>query len=134
MKKDFTCIVCPMSCSLTVRKEGENIIVEGNSCKRGQAFGASEFMNPKRMLTTTVKVIGSHVKRLPVITSDEIPMDKMIKTVKELYKISVKAPVNRGQTIVKNIGGTGVDIIASRSIKKINANKENLYYDERKCN
>lgn len=117
MKKEFTCIVCPMSCSLTVYKEGENIIVEGNSCKRGKAFGENEFTNPKRMLTTTVKVTGSYLKRLPVISSDEISMNKIFVCVKELYKIALNAPVTRGQIVMENICDTGVDIIASRNIK-----------------
>lgn len=117
MKKEFTCIVCPMSCSLTVYQEGDNIIVEGNSCKRGKVFGENEFINPKRILTTTVKVDGSFVKRLPVISSDEIPKNKIFECVKELYKISVKPPIKLGQVIMENICGIGVNIVASRSIK-----------------
>ncbi len=124
MKKNFTCIVCPVSCSLTVYQEGENIIVEGNSCERGKVFGKNEFINPKRMLTTTVKVIGSNLKRLPIISSDEIPKDRIFEIVQELYKISVEAPIKRGQTIIEDICGTGVNIIASRSVKKINNEME----------
>jgi CxxC motif-containing protein len=117
MKKEFTCIVCPMSCSLTVYQEGDNIIVEGNSCNRGKVFGENEFINPKRMLTTTVKVEEGYVKRLPVISSDEIPKNKMFECVKKLYKISVKPPIEIGQVIMENICDTGVNIVASRSIK-----------------
>jgi len=111
---------------LTVFQKGENIIVEGNSCKRGKVFGENEFINPKRMLTTTIKVIGSNLKRLPVISSDEIPKNKIFEIVQELYKISVEAPIKRGQTVIENICGTGVNIIASRSVKKINCEMEKL--------
>ena len=124
MGKKFTCIVCPVSCTLRVYQKEENIIVEGNSCKRGKVFGENEFINPKRMLTTTVKVVGSNLKRLPIISSDEIPKDRIFEIVQEIYKISVEAPIKRGQTIIENICGTGVDIIASRSIKKINYEME----------
>jgi CxxC motif-containing protein len=118
MKKEFTCIVCPMSCHLTVYKDGNDIVVEGNSCKRGKIFGENEFINPKRMLTTTVKITGSHLARLPVISNDEIPKSKIFECVNELYKITVEAPIKRGYIIMKDICGTGIDIVASRSIKK----------------
>ncbi|GKX32210.1 NAD(FAD)-dependent dehydrogenase [Vallitalea longa] len=119
MKKEFTCIVCPMSCHLTVYNDGDKIVVEGNTCKRGKVFGENEFTNPKRMLTTTVRIEGSHLKRLAVISSDEIPKNKMFECVNELYKVTVKAPISRGNIIFHNICSTGVDIIASRSVKKL---------------
>ncbi|GMQ62604.1 DUF1667 domain-containing protein [Vallitalea maricola] len=119
MKKEFTCIVCPMSCHLTVYQEGDNIIVEGNTCNRGKVFGENEYVNPKRMLTTTVKIDGSHLKRLPVISNDEIPKSKIFECVNELYKMTVKAPIDRGDIIIKDICNTKVDIVASRSIAKI---------------
>lgn len=119
MKKEFTCIICPLSCHLTVYKEGDSIVVEGNTCKRGKTFGENEYTNPMRLLTTTVKLKGSYLNRLPVISQEEIPKNKTFECVKELYKITVEAPVTRGQVIIENICGTGVNIVASRSIKKI---------------
>jgi len=119
MCKEFTCIVCPVSCTLNVSKEGEEIIVKGNNCKRGKVFGENEYKSPKRILTTTVKVEESCHKALPVISSDEIPKEKMFECVEQLYKMTVKAPIKKGEIIIKNILNTGVDIVASRSLKQI---------------
>lgn len=125
MKKEFTCIVCPVSCNLVV-EEGEGLLtVTGNQCKRGAKFGEDEYRQPKRMLTTTVKITGGNVSRLPVISQDEIPKEKLFELVGLLYKVTVKSPVKRGDVIVKNIGNTGIDILATRTIKQTNEENEN---------
>ncbi len=115
--KKFTCIVCPVSCNLEVTDNNNELTVKGNQCKRGVAFGINEYKDPKRMLTTTVKVLNSKLKRVPVISSAEVPKNRLIELVQLLYKESVEAPITRGDIVVKNIGDTGVDIIASRTIR-----------------
>ena len=37
----------------------------------------------------------------------------------ELSKTVLNAPVKLGDTVIKNICGTGIDIVASRTLKKI---------------
>ena len=125
MKKIFTCIVCPMSCALTVEEQNGEITVLGNGCKRGKKFGINEFTDPKRMVTTTVKVMGSHLKRLPVISTEELPLDHLFMYMHELYQVVLTAPIEKGQIIIENIGESGVDIVASRSLKQIESKKEN---------
>jgi CxxC motif-containing protein len=115
--KEFTCIVCPVSCSLQVDEIDGEVVVKGNQCKRGQVFGTNEFKEPKRMITTTVKLNGSRLKRLPVISSDEVPKARLKELVGELYKVEVNVPVKRGDVIAKNIGETGVDVLASRTVE-----------------
>ncbi len=124
MKNEFTCIVCPMSCVLTVEEQNGEITVLGNGCKRGKEFGKNEFINPKRMVTTTVKVTGSHLNRLPVISTEELPLDHLFAYMHELYQVVLEAPVEKGQIIIENIGGSGVDIVASRSLNQIESKKE----------
>ena len=34
--KQFTCIMCPVGCTLNVKKEGDKIVVSGNGCIRGE--------------------------------------------------------------------------------------------------
>lgn len=118
MTKEFVCIVCPNSCHLTVTEENGEIKVSGNSCKRGLKHGISEFTNPMRMLTSTVKVEGGMLPRLSVVSTDEVPRSKMNECLADIYKVSVKAPVKCGDIIIKNIQGTGVDVVASRSMKE----------------
>lgn len=118
MKKELTCIVCPVGCRLTVEENDGKLTVHNNQCNRGVAFGENEFNDPKRILTTTVKITGSSIKRLPVISTGEVPKRQLLELINELYKITVKSPVKRGDVIVKNIGELGVDIVASRTIDK----------------
>jgi len=80
-------------------------------------FGQNEFTHPMRMLTTTVKIEGQNIHRLPVISTTEVPKEKLKDLVKKLYKLTVKSPIKRGDVIVKNIDGTGADIIATRTIQ-----------------
>ena len=41
------------------------------------------------------------------------------EAIKKINKVTVKAPVKAGDVIVENILGTGVDVIASRSMGRI---------------
>jgi CxxC motif-containing protein len=120
--KEFTCIACPVGCSLRVEANGDKITVTGNQCKRGQIFGTNEYSHPMRMVTTTLRTVGCSINRVPVISTGEVPKAQLRSIVKELYKVSVPCPIKRGDIIVENIQDTGVNIIATRSITK---NKEN---------
>jgi CxxC motif-containing protein len=114
--KEFTCIVCPVSCNLKVEEKDGEITVTGNQCKRGLNFGINEYSHPVRMLTTTLKTVNGSIRRVPVISTGEVPKDQLKSMVKELYKIEVPCPIKRGDIIIKNIHNTGVDIIATRTI------------------
>ena len=113
--KEFICIVCPKGCHLKVDDEGN---VTGNTCIRGDKYGKQEAIDPKRTLTSTVKIKSALVKRLPVITSDDVPKGKVQELVRFLDNIEVSAPIKVKDVIVKDAMGLGVDILATRSIEK----------------
>lgn len=121
MKKEMACIVCPMSCHIEVTLDDNNNIIEvkGNTCKRGDEYARTELTNPVRMLTSTVKLSGGLYKRLPVITSTHIPKDKLFEVMNEINKIEVCAPVKIGDIIIANVCGLNADILASRSVERI---------------
>ena len=113
----ITCIICPKGCKLSIKDENGKYIITGNGCHRGVTYGMDEMTHPKRKITTTVQIISSYKKRLPVISEQEIDKDIMMEVVKELKKISVKPPILMNQVIVENILNTGVNIIASKTIQ-----------------
>ncbi len=113
---ELVCINCPLGCHLTAIKEGDKITVTGNTCPRGEQYAINEMTMPMRTLTSTVRISGSIHDSLPVITSAQIPKEKMFEVMKALKNIEVKAPVKVGEVIVKDVCGLGVDIIASRSM------------------
>ncbi|MBK5253258.1 MAG: DUF1667 domain-containing protein [Peptostreptococcaceae bacterium] len=121
MKIEMPCIVCPNSCNLEVEYEevnGEKKIVEvsGNLCDRGITYATDEITHPMRMITTTIKITGSHIARLPVILSSEIPKEMIFDVVAEIKKVKVTTPVKAGDVLLENILGTGANLLSSRSL------------------
>ena len=112
--KRLICIVCPRGCSLEV--DAEKKTVTGNTCKRGEVYGLTEVTNPVRVLTSTVKIEGKSGEMLPVRTRTAIPKRLVFDAMKQLDALDVPLPVKMGQTLLENIAGSGVDLVASRSM------------------
>ena len=115
MKKNLTCVACPLGCSITVEldDQGQILSVTGNTCKRGDAYARTEMTNPTRSLTSTVKVEGGRHPVVPVKSAAPVPKSMLFDCMKEINKVVVKAPVHIGDTIIENILGTGVSIVAT---------------------
>ena len=113
--KEFVCIECPKGCRLTI---DENLNVTGNTCIRGKNYAINEVTCPKRIVTSTVVVNSKIVSRLPVMTENDIPKEKMFDIMKALDEVQVSVPVKCRDVIIENVCGTGVNIIATRSLDK----------------
>ena len=116
MKKirEITCITCPVGCVIRVETEdGKILSMEGNGCKRGAQYVQAEVTNPVRMLTTTVRVDGGKQPVVSVKTATPIPKELLIPSMKILREAVAKAPVHRGDVVVKNILDSGIDIIST---------------------
>lgn len=111
----MTCIVCPLGCTLSAEKDENGVVkVTGNSCPRGAKYAETELTAPVRTLTSTVRTDKGDM--LPVKTSSPIPKEKVREAAKALSGVVAKCPVAIGDVIVKNILGTGADIVATRDI------------------
>lgn len=120
MKQELICITCPIGCHLTVDIENDEILsVTGNTCPRGVVYAQNECLHPVRVLTSTVVIHHALYPRLPVVTSQPIPKEMLFDVMNEINKVSVEAPVMTNEVILKNVCNLGVDIIASRSMKKL---------------
>lgn len=115
-KKELVCIVCPIGCHLEVDGIEGDYKVSGANCKRGEAYAIKELSNPTRLLTSTVKIKGGDLPRLPVRTDKEIPKDKVFEYMEAINKVELEAPVKMGQVILQNIFNSDINIIASRSM------------------
>ena len=112
---ELICIVCPKGCHLKVNEEND-FAVTGNSCARGIEYGRTELKNPTRTLTTTMKLVGGELSRCPVRTSAPIPKGKIFEAMSVIDAAALTAPVRMGQVAIKDILGTGADVIVTRSI------------------
>ncbi len=119
-KRELTCIGCPMGCMLTVILEnGEVTEVTGNTCQKGDIYARKEVVSPTRIVTSTVKVTGGEKERVSVKTASDIPKDKIFEVMKAIDAASISAPVNIGDIVIKDVAGTGVDIVATKKISSI---------------
>lgn len=115
--KELTCISCPLGCELKVDISREGVVtVTGNTCPRGAAYGKEEVTNPKRTLTSTVRIRDRRNQVVSVKTSSHIPKDKIMDVMKQLAGTWAVAPVHIGDVILENPGDTGVDIVATRTV------------------
>ncbi|MCR4426709.1 MAG: DUF1667 domain-containing protein [Firmicutes bacterium] len=116
--RELTCIVCPIGCKLRATVEGKEVLeIEGNTCKRGLAYGIDELRAPKRTVTSTVRVDGGFLPLVPVRTEAPVPKEKIGEIMRQLATVRVPAPVAIHQVILANAAGTGVNVVASRDME-----------------
>ena len=116
--KELICIVCPRGCHLQV-DETNNDAVTGNACPRGADYGVQELRHPMRTLTSTVVLLGGTHRRLPVRTNGPIPKQAIPMAMDAINRLRVEAPVRAGQVLCQNLSGTGVELIATKTMETI---------------
>lgn len=121
------CKVCPIGCQLIITEnllDPSGYTVEGNSCNRGKDFAIDEITKPSRVVTGKVILRNGPMGHLPVKTTGVIPKNKVEECLKIINSTEVSAPVNKGDVIIKNILGLGVDVVAQRKVKRIRNDEE----------
>lgn len=120
--KQLVCIGCPRGCRLTVEEKDGEYIVTGNTCPRGKAFAISEMTAPKRTICSTVKTVFAGCPVLPVRVSDDIPKEKIFDVMREINAVTLRERIGRGDVVIENVLGLGVDIISTSDLLKQNIN------------
>ena len=117
---ELTCIGCPMGCLLNVEVEGNKAIsVNGNGCLNGKKYAESEVSAPKRVFTSSLPVIGGDWDMVSVKSSLPVPKESIMAIADSIHAIAVQSPVHIGQVLLPNVLGLGVDLIATREIRRI---------------
>ena len=116
--KVIRCIVCPTGCQIQAISKGSNIEFEGYTCQRGLEYAQQEYFEPKRILTTTIRVENGFLPLIPVRTDKPILKEKLNEALNQIAKTQVKAPIEMGQILIENILGLGSNVIASRNLTK----------------
>lgn len=104
------CIMCPLSCELTIEKKGKNITVTGNACPRGDEYGRAEVTRPMRSFTS---LVSSDFGPISVKTTNQIPKSLIKKALAYIDTIKINHKPKYHEVIEKNFMGTGTDLIVT---------------------
>lgn len=119
-EKELVCVNCPKGCRIRVTlQDGQVTHIEGYSCDKGRSYAAQETVRPMRVLTSTVKIEHAPLRVLPVITNKEIPLDLCPQAMEVIRGLVVEAPVVMDQVLIRNFLDTGANLVASRSMKRV---------------
>ena len=136
MVKKLICIQCPLGCEIEV-KLNEKMEVEeikGNRCPRGYEYAMEEMVDPKRILTTSVKVEGGDIDLVSVKTDKPIPKRLLKDAMKTIKKDKVKEPICVGDIILPNLLNTEANVVATRPVSSRDSNHEATKNKRKKCN
>jgi len=118
-EKKFICVRCPMGCEIQTTIDGYEIVnIQGNVCKLGKEYVKDEITDPKRIITTTVKVKNGKSQLVPVWTDKPVHKDKIFDLMKILREIELDAPVNIDDLIIDNVLNTETKILASGKVER----------------
>ena len=122
MEREFTCIICPNGCRISVEYERTNIKnIKGDECPKGKDYVKNEITNPLRVFTGSVLVENGDFSLISVKTPVPIPK-KYLKKVGEITRqIKIEAPVKIGQVVAFNLLNKNIDLVATRKIEKKNS-------------
>ena len=117
--QEMVCITCPLGCRMELEiEDGEITAVQHNSCKRGVEYARQEYYDPRRMITATATVTGGILKRVPVRTSEPIPIQHSNDVLHAIYDLTIVAPLPIGTAVIKNFAGTGIDVMTTRKVRQ----------------
>lgn len=115
--KNFTCICCPLGCPLEVMfdDDGQVADISGYTCNRGKVYARQEATDPVRMVTAVVPVAGC-LEPVSVKTAEAVPKGSIGEVLHEVRALDLTAPVHAGETLIENVAGTGVPVIATKTV------------------
>ena len=114
--QSIICVACPKGCRLNIQRDGDQVLVSNQGCKRGVEYANGEMKDPRRMVATTVRIQGGRHPLLPVYTATPFPKARIKDLLAQLRSVQVQAPVKEGQVILENALDTGIPILASRDM------------------
>lgn len=85
--KQVFCLICPNCCPL----ETDGFQVAGARCEKGRAFAVQEWREPRRVVTTTIRVeTGQGTHLVPVKTATPVPLARLSTIMKEIKALRLQ--------------------------------------------
>lgn len=111
MKRNLTCIVCPLGCETEIEISGGKVVsVKGNTCKRGEKYAIEECTDPKRVITSTIR---TKMGIVPVKTDKSVSKEKIFEIMEKINAFYSEKNFEIGDIAVKNIDGENANLIVS---------------------
>lgn len=107
--KTITCIMCPNGCEITYD-------LNGGMCAKGPEYVKNEILNPRRTLTTSVRVRGGMLPLVSVKTTGSIPKERLQEAMRLISELAVEAPVESGQIIREGFLEEGIHLVATKAV------------------
>ena len=73
-------------------------------------------MKPWFSAASTVRVTGGLLPVVSVRTRGDVPKERVLDVARALCRVQLTAPVQAGDVVIPNVLGTGVDVVATRSV------------------
>jgi len=102
---------------MQVEKIDGKVVVSGARCKRGENFASAELTCPMRTVTSTVRTTVKGYPVLSVKTDGEIPKSQIMPLMKLLANFTLDKPVPINTQIIKNVLGTGVNVVTTTAME-----------------
>lgn len=118
----YLCTGCPLGCRLEVDADPNTddiMEIRGFECKIGERYAKQEHTDPRRPVSTTVAIEGAYLPRLPVKTAESFPKEHLLELAQAMREVRVQAPVARGQVVLPDALGTGIDVVATRRMEAV---------------
>ncbi len=109
----IVCTQCPNGCRIDTQN------FTGGKCEKGAVFARDEVENPKRILTSSVRISGSE-RTVSVRTEEAIPLSQIMQSMKVINTMHVAVPVHTGDVICENFNNLGTRLIATGSEMSMN--------------
>ena len=104
---------CVLEVQINDASEVEN--VAGHTCNRGVDYAKQEAVDPRRNISAVVMVEGA-LEPLSVKTAEPIPKAKIFEVMEEIRALHLQVPIAAGQVLIENAAGTGIPIVATKSL------------------
>ena len=96
--QELICIICPRGCRLTAETGPDGKLeISGNSCPRGIEYARQELTAPMRVLTALMRL-----------------QNMEFDCAAEIYRTHPAPPVRRGDILIRDLCGTGCNVVATR--------------------
>jgi CxxC motif-containing protein len=106
--KQYICLICPNCCAL----ETDGTQVADARCKKGQDFACQEWVEPLRVITTTIRVEtekGTHI--IPVKTAVPVPLAQFSTIMKRIKSLRLREVPSLGSEITLSDDPEPLEII-----------------------